>query len=372
MNPFPSAYPEIMRRLNAVDPLLYGTTRNYVDGAVSRLSPYISRGILTTRQIAGNVLARGYEPGEIEIFLKELAWRDYFQRVWMALGDKIDEDIRRDQPEVDNRQMSTALMNAQTGIVAIDKAVEALKQTAYMHNHLRMYLASVACNSVRSHWKIPAKWLHYYLLDADWASNALSWQWVAGSFSDKKYVANQENINRFSGTDQSGTFLDVDYPELNTKELPEHLQQLSVPALATRLPETGKPELDPALPIYVYNFYNLDYSWDKEVPANRVLLLEPRFFDRYPVCENTLNFVLECAANIEGIVVFSGNFEDVFQGTRPERIHFKEHPSARHYRGSEHSREWMFPGLDGYFPSFSSYWKKAKKLLHELSQNINP
>ena len=57
-----------------------------------------------------------------------------------------------------------------------------------------MYVASIACNIAQSHWIVPAKWMYYYLLDADWASNSLSWQWVAGT-NLKKYFANQQNIN---------------------------------------------------------------------------------------------------------------------------------------------------------------------------------
>jgi deoxyribodipyrimidine photo-lyase len=63
-----------------------------------------------------------------------------------------------------------------------------------------MYIASLACNVAQSQWRIPAKWMYYHLLDADWASNALSWQWVAGTNSNKKYFANQNNINKYCFT----------------------------------------------------------------------------------------------------------------------------------------------------------------------------
>mgnify|MGYP006195700273 CR=1 FL=1 len=60
-----------------------------------------------------------------------------------------------------------------------------------------MYLAAMVCNNAKSHWLTPARWMYYHLLDGDLASNALSWQWVAGTFSHKKYIANQQNINKY-------------------------------------------------------------------------------------------------------------------------------------------------------------------------------
>ena len=68
--------------------------------------------------------------------------------------------------------------------------------------------------------------MYYYLLDADWASNSLSWQWVAGSNSNKKYFANQQNINKYCFTNQTDTFLDVDYAEFQKFEIPEVLKQI--------------------------------------------------------------------------------------------------------------------------------------------------
>ena len=180
---FETGYDAIIAQVHQIDPIAYGRSRNYLDGAVTRLSPYISRGVISTKQIAEIVLAKGYDLDQIERFLQELAWRDYFQRVWMALGDDINNDIKQPQPNVEHNGIPEALTNANIGITAVDRGIHDLKTDGYLHNHLRMYVASIACNVGRSYWLAPAKWMYYYLLDADWASNALSWQWVAGSFS---------------------------------------------------------------------------------------------------------------------------------------------------------------------------------------------
>ena len=87
-----------------------------------------------------------------------------------------------------------------------------------MHNHLRMYTAAICCNIGQYHWLQPAKWMYYHLLDGDWGSNALSWQWVAGTNSHKKYIANQENINKYCFTKDENTFLDKSYAELSAFE----------------------------------------------------------------------------------------------------------------------------------------------------------
>lgn len=361
---FPTSYTEIADRINAVDPVAYGKTRNYVNGAVTKLSPYIARGVISTKQVLDSVLAKGYKPSEIEQFIRELAWRDYYQQVWLALRDDINKDIRQ-QTIYNKSHLCHALHEAKTGIKAIDEAVVELQNTGYIHNHLRMYMASLACNIAKYHWLTPARWMHYYLLDADWASNALSWQWVAGGFSSKKYYANQDNINKYTHTNQRNTYLDCSYDELPGIEVPKHLEAQVVFEGKTNLPEARHCLLDRSLPAYVYNMYNLDCLWHKDVEANRILLLEPSYFKQYPVCERTINFILDLSKNISGIVTYVGEFSELFNDWDLSKVHYKEHPTNRHYKGNEHKRTWMFDEVKGYYPSFFAYWKKCERYLQQ-------
>ena len=78
---FTTDYKTILEKLDEVDPLKYGKTRNFVNGAVTYLSPYISRGVISTKQVLLHILTKGYKIQQIESFVKELCWRDYFQRV---------------------------------------------------------------------------------------------------------------------------------------------------------------------------------------------------------------------------------------------------------------------------------------------------
>jgi deoxyribodipyrimidine photo-lyase len=318
---FPTSMPEVLQRVRRTDPVRYGKTRNYVNGSVTRLSPYISRGVISTKYVLGEVLDRGYKPRQIEKFIQELAWRDYWQQIWIARKDEINSDLKHEQAPVSNHGMPKALLEAKTGIEAIDKAILDFYDTGYVHNHIRMYLASVACNLGQSHWKVPAQWMYYHLLDADWASNALSWQWVAGSNSHKKYYANQENTNRYFFSEQKGTFLDVSYEKLAQMETPEVLAETALPDLTTPLPENTEIKIDSEQPTLLYNFYNLDPEWKKEITANRILLMEPSVFKAYPISQKSVDFMLGLSENIEGIQVFVGEFEDLVHDHTPGKIY---------------------------------------------------
>lgn len=360
---FETKIEKILEKIETIDPVKYGKTRNFTDGAVTKLSPYISRGVISAKYVLDSLLKKDYKFFEIERFVQELAWREYFQNVWTAAGDEIDDDLKQPQPDVGNSRMPSAIINGETGVEAIDRGINDLYETGYVHNHQRMYIASVTCNIAKSHWKIPAQWFYFHLLDADWASNALSWQWTAAAFSNKKYYANQENINKYCGTDQHGTFLDADYSALPEMPIPDVLKEIETPILKTVLPEKKKIEIDNSLPTIIYNFYNLDPFWKKDLAANRVLLFEPSHFEKYPVSPKILDFVLELAKNIEGIQIYTGEFDELVSEYNLTEIYYKEHPTNKNYKGIEEPRDWMFPELRQYNPSFFNYWRKCEKLV---------
>lgn len=239
-----------------------------------------------------------------------------------------------------------------------------------MHNHVRMYTASLACNIAGAHWSVPASWMYYHLLDGDIASNTCSWQWVAGAFSSKKYYANQENINRYTGSLQTNTFLSQPYEALVNCDVPETLQEAVPLHLSTPLPATLLPEIDTAKPILLYHPYHLDPAWRQHEAANRILVLEPSHYRRFPVGEQVLHFIIQLSKNIEGCQVFTGEvaqleaYVGALTGNNavPSFI-TREHPAFGHFPGQKDNREWLSPAVNGYFPSFFSYWKKLEKHL---------
>jgi deoxyribodipyrimidine photo-lyase len=365
---FSTRYADIQAQIAAIDPVQYGKTRNFTDRAVTRLSPYISRGVISTRQVMEALFEGPCSEQGMTKLLQELAWRDYFQQVWRARGERINEDMRQPQPGVLHREMPDAVLEAKTGITGIYQGIAQLYKTGYMHNHVRMYTAMLACNLAHAHWRTPANWMYFHLLDADWASNACSWQWVASAFSGKRYFADQENINRHTGTRDRGTYLDTSYDALADLPVPEVLRPHGTLHLETPLPAPTALHLQEGLPTYIYNFYNLDPSWDPQVAANRVLLLEPSVFARYPVSGKTIDFVLGLADNIPGIQVWVGEWTELMAQHQPSSVHYKEHPLNAHYvhpKAVVTPRDWMFPTLTGLYPSFFAYWKKAEPLLQK-------
>ena len=189
-------------RLEAVEPAIYSRTRNALDGAVTGLSPYFTHGILGMKKAADLVNQR-YALGFEDKLVFEFGWREFFQHVWRNAakgGDGILENMHGSLPSTDAYldTLPQDIREARTGVPAIDSAVRTLYATGYLHNHARMWLASYVVHLRKVHWRAGADWLYGHLLDGDLASNHLSWQWVAGTFSSKPYLFNADNVLKFA------------------------------------------------------------------------------------------------------------------------------------------------------------------------------
>lgn len=354
-------YKDILQRVDNINPVEYSRTRNFLNGQVTCLSPYIARGVISLPFIKQKLLER-YSLYQAEKLIQELAWREYFQRVWQQLGNNIFANIRQPQSGFARKAIPAAVVQAQTGIEAIDQSIETLYQSGYMHNHARMYTAMLCCNVAQCDWSLPAQWMYYHLLDGDLASNTLSWQWVAGTFSSKKYYANQENINRYSGTRQSNSFLDHSYETIAANDIPRILTETITQIPGTTLPPPSELNVDHRLPLFLYNSYQLDPLWHAAEQGNRVLVLEPSHFKAFPVAAKVMDFIIRLAQScIPGIQVFVGEVTEIPQLPGFPAIFYKEHPTATHYPGNCEPREWLFPEVTGYSGSFSAYWKKCEK-----------
>jgi deoxyribodipyrimidine photo-lyase len=366
---FPTDYQSIIERVKHINPSKYAQTRNYLNGQVTYLAPYISRGVISLKQIVDEIIQKGYPFQVCEKLIQELAWREYYQRVWQSKRNLIWEDLKQVQQEVIHHKMIASVQNAQTGIESIDHQITNFYTTGYLHNHIRMYLSAIICNIGKAHWLQPSKWMYYHLLDGDIASNNCSWQWVAGAFSSKKYFCNQENINKYTFSQQTGTFLDQPYEALVNMPVPSALQETVVLNSETSLPPTLLPNIDTSKPTLIYNSYNLDPLWRKDEKVNRVLLLEPSHFSKYPVSEKVIQFIIDLAKNMEGIQIYAGEIQEIqkiygpLSDDKDNNIISKEHPAFDHYPGIKEERDWMFPNVVGYYPSFFSYWKKCQHKL---------
>jgi deoxyribodipyrimidine photo-lyase len=206
--------------------------------------------------------------------------------------------------------------------------------------------------------------MYSHLLDGDLASNQLSWQWIAGAFSNKKYYANQDNINTFFKSSQKNTFLDIGYDGFSTLETPQILLETLSFELQTVLPDINSPKPEKNKTTLIYNYYNLDPVWHPDEDVQRILLLEPSVFKKNPVQQKNIEFVIGLTQNIPGIKLFTGEFNDLCKQLNQEKIIYKEHPLNVNYKGNEEPREWL-SSVSGYFPSFFAFWKKCKKELRQ-------
>ncbi|WP_233505971.1 FAD-binding domain-containing protein [Rhodoferax lacus] len=207
-----------LTRLAAVQPDAYARTRNALDGAVTGLSPYLTHGLLSLREVYAAVHAR--QPLDAKHkFVFELGWRAYYRHVWAHLGPGLHQSLHPgllpDAAYV--AQMPADVLEARSGVAAIDLAVRTLYTTGYLHNHARMWLASYLVHLRRVHWHTAAQWMLGHLLDGDVASNHLSWQWVAGTGSTKPYLFNADNVAKYAPAPwhSPGTVIDTSYEALD-------------------------------------------------------------------------------------------------------------------------------------------------------------
>jgi deoxyribodipyrimidine photo-lyase len=355
---FPTNLAAVYARIDQFDPIHYARTRNFIQGGVSYLSPYLSRGFITVPQVVARLKSRGIGMEQAEKFIQELAWREFYTRTWFQKGDQIFTDIRHAQVGVENTGIPDAILSSTTGIRALDTHLAIFPQTGYLHNHLRMYLAAITCNVGKYHWSAPADWLYYHLLDGDLASNALSWQWCAGTFSNKLYYVNQANMNTYTGMEQKGTFLDYSYEDLPLQAVPDALKKSTEVNLVFEAPPTQPIKLKSNVPNFIYTHYTLDPTFHQGEEGNRILVLEPSHFKKHPMSPRTIQFILDLAANIQDMQVYVGEYVDLaIQGI------FRDHPINVHFHGIREAYPCLAPGLEGEFSSFFSFWNKlAKKL----------
>lgn len=361
---FPSDYAAIIKQIDAVDAVQYAKTRNYLNGSVSKLSPYLTHGVISTKDVLERILER-YTFKEAEKFIFELAWRDFFQSVYRWHGEAIHQDLKHKQSPVSSFDLPQAVLEAQTGIKMLDEAITDLYQTGYVHNHARMWLASLVCNVAQTHWQEPAAWLYYHLLDGDLASNTLSWQWVSGSFASKKYYANQDNLNKYSNVQQQNTLLDLPYSAFPNLAVPESLKKRTKLELKTTLPKSTISSVPRDKTVLLYHMWMLDPKWQANTSnVTRILILEPSQLKKHPMSQKRIDFILNLANNIRGLNLFVGELEDLEGLADCSKVLTQAHPSIQHWSlellKKEQPLSMFQPDFKNY-PSFFAYWKACQK-----------
>ncbi|QWU98576.1 cryptochrome/photolyase family protein [Francisella salimarina] len=162
----------------------YKTARDFMStDSTSKLSPYLHFGEISPNQIFNAVQSLDYIGNNEEHFIKELVWRDfsYYQIYYYPELHNKNINQKFDSFEWDNDPtLLKKWQTGHTGIPIVDAGMRELWQTGYMHNRVRMIVASFLIKNCLIHWKYGEKWFFDTLFDADFASNNANWQWVAG------------------------------------------------------------------------------------------------------------------------------------------------------------------------------------------------
>lgn len=190
----------------------YAETRNADDGPaqggranVSELSPWLHAGVIGAPEVLEAVLG-AHSPRAAERFIAEVFWRIYFKgyleqrpAIWGDYRKGRDIALAALEANAGLRKAYTEAVEGRTGIEAFDLWAQELVATGYLHNHARMWFASIWIFTLKLDWRLGADFFLKHLMDADAASNTLSWRWVAGLHTKgKHYLARADNIARYT------------------------------------------------------------------------------------------------------------------------------------------------------------------------------
>ena len=184
----------------------YSKLRNFDFGPeqrknVSSMSPYITHGILSETEVIKKSLKK-FSFAKNEKFIQEVLWRIYWKG-WLELrptvwSDYIIELIKLKKDFYNNKNYLNAI-EGKTNVECFNYWISEIKKYNYLHNHARMWFASIWIFTLNLPWQLGAEFFMKYLLDGDSASNTLGWRWVAGvQTKGKNYIASEWNIKKFT------------------------------------------------------------------------------------------------------------------------------------------------------------------------------
>jgi deoxyribodipyrimidine photo-lyase len=184
----------------------YSKLRNFDFGASNRLnisclSPYITHGVINELEVIDKSLKK-FSFSKNEKFIQEVLWRVYWKG-WLELRPNVWSDylieLGRIKSEFKNNQNYLNAIEGKTEIECFNQWIIELKENNYLHNHTRMWFASIWIFTLKLPWQLGAEFFMQHLYDGDPASNTLGWRWVAGvQTQGKHYLATEWNINKFT------------------------------------------------------------------------------------------------------------------------------------------------------------------------------
>lgn len=360
-----------LAKLANVDVLAYGRNRNFLNGAVTHLSPYLRYGCLTLNE---TVAAIKQKFGLMaENLLMQLAWRDYWQRVWALHGNAIYSEMEPPKVALGHAPLSEAVKHGNTGLPCMDAFVADLLTDGYVHNHARMWLASYIVHHLKMDWREAADWFEAHLLDGDKASNHLSWQWVASTFSSKPYYFNKENLARYTGEKYcAGCTANCPF-DASYEVLQARLFTAPAKAEAKQYPLTPMPmqamSMHKPVAVYVHDGMLSPVNSVLNRPFPKIFIFDPQLYGNWPL--KRLQFVADCLSEMMNIEVWIGDTYEVLMQRNVGELITQATPDPK-------IKALLTPFLTRWQPldklvdvemsdrrmqRFSRYWEKAGPLL---------
>jgi hypothetical protein len=204
----------------------YSKLRNFDLGPSNRsniscLSPYITHGIISELELIKKSLNQ-FSFSKNEKFIQEVLWRTYWKG-WLELRpnvwtDYLDELKKIREEFIDNLDYKNAI-EGNTNIECFNEWVNELKKNNYLHNHARMWFASIWTFTLELPWQLGAEFFLKHLYDGDAAANTLGWRWVAGiQTQGKNYLASEWNIKKFTNNRFNNIKLNENAPPITSNK----------------------------------------------------------------------------------------------------------------------------------------------------------
>jgi deoxyribodipyrimidine photo-lyase len=267
----------------------YSKLRNFDLGAQKRdntscLSPYVTHGLVSEMEIINKSLKK-FSFAKNEKFIQEVLWRVYWKG-WLELRPSVWGDYLKELTDIkenfkDNKNYLDAI-EGNTKIECFNEWINELKNFNYLHNHARMWFASIWIFTLNLPWQLGAEFFMKHLFDGDAASNTLGWRWVAGiQTQGKNYLATEWNIKKFTNNRfQNIKINEVAEPKTTEKNYPIIEKSFGNPALLE----------DKVLLIFDNNL-SFEFTDFKDQNFKKILIVSNKNENRQiKLSENTINF----------------------------------------------------------------------------------
>jgi deoxyribodipyrimidine photo-lyase len=360
-----------LKKLNSIDAVAYAKNRNFLNGSLTHLSPYLRHGCLTLNETFESI--KKQYGAEADKLLYELSWRDYWRQVWYVAGDGIYSDMELPKVSIGRAPLSQDIIEGKTGLPCMDAFIKDLLTVGYVHNHARMWLASYIVHYRKIDWREAADWFEAHLLDGDIASNHLSWQWVASTFSSKPYFFNKENLSRYTGERycarcQAQCPFDADNETLNDRLFNQGLLPEAKKYALSLLPKKAVSG-SAAVAIFVHDEMLSAAHVLLHQPFPKIFVFDPQIHGSWSL--NRIQFVADCLSEMTNVEVWHGDTYDVLISRGVGLVTTQDTPNKK-------IKELLAPFIPNWQPvpklvnaemsenrlkRFSRYWEKAGPLI---------